>query len=53
MAENKYTKEQLTNAELEDFNPDVLQVVLEDKKTYTMREVKKLVDAFNKEKEDK
>lgn len=53
MTANKYTKTQLVEADLEELNSDVLQVVLEDDKTYTTQEARKLVDKFCKEKEVK
>lgn len=44
----KYTKEVILKAEKLIWNRDVLQVLLDDEKEYTLDEVEALVDAFNK-----
>lgn len=44
----KYTKNAILSAENIVYNKDVLSVLLEDDKGYTLDEVEKLVDDFNK-----
>ena len=44
----KYTKNAILSAENIIYNKDVLSILLEDNRGYTLDEVEKLVDDFNK-----
>lgn len=46
----KYTKSVILSADKLRWNRDVLAVLLEDDKEYTLDEVEKIVDDFNKRK---
>lgn len=46
--EFKYSKEDILKSKALGLNKDVLQVVLLDDKEYSINEVRKLVDDFNK-----
>lgn len=45
---NKFTKEQILNAKKLDYSKDVLQVVLEEDKLYSKKELDKIVQDFLK-----
>ena len=45
---NKFTKEQILNAKKLDYSKDVLQVVLEENKLYSKKELDKIVQDFLK-----
>lgn len=45
---NKFTKEQILNAKKLDYSKDVLQVVLEEDKLYSKKELEKIVQDFLK-----
>lgn len=44
----KYSKDDILNSKTLDLNKDVLFVILEDDKEYSIDDVKKLVDEFYK-----
>lgn len=46
--EEKYTKDAILRAEKLSWNKDVLSILLEDEKEYTLSEVEKIVNDFNK-----
>lgn len=45
--EEKYTKDAILRAEKLSWNKDVLNILLEDDKEYTLSEVEKIVNDFN------
>lgn len=45
--EEKYTKDAILRAEKLSWNKDVLNILLEDEKEYTLSEVEKIVNDFN------
>ena len=45
--EEKYTKDAILRAEKLSWNKDVLSILLEDEKEYTLSEVEKIVNDFN------
>ena len=45
--EEKYTKNAILRAEKLSWNKDVLNILLEDDKEYTLSEVEKIVNDFN------
>lgn len=45
--EEKYTKDAILRAEKLSWNKDVLNILLEDDKKYTLSEVEKIVNDFN------
>ena len=45
--EEKYTKDAILRAEKLSWNKDVLNILLEDNKEYTLSEVEKIVNDFN------
>ena len=45
--EEKYTKDAILRAEKLSWNKDVLSILLEDEKKYTLSEVEKIVNDFN------
>lgn len=45
--EEKYTKDAILRAEKLSWNKDVLNILLEDYKEYTLSEVEKIVNDFN------
>ena len=45
--EEKYTKDAILRAEKLTWNKDVLNILLEDDKEYTLSEVEKIVNDFN------
>lgn len=45
--EEKYTKDAILRAEKLSWNKDVLNILLEDDKEYTLSEVEKIVSDFN------
>ena len=45
--EEKYTKDAILRAEKLSWNKDVLNILLEDDKDYTLSEVEKIVNDFN------
>lgn len=53
MEDYKYTKKQLVGGDVPGMSPDVLAVVLDEDRTYTMREVEKLYSKFVNSKEVK
>lgn len=47
VVEEKYTKDAILRAEKLSWNKDVLNILLEDDKEYTLSEVEKIVNDFN------
>lgn len=45
--EEKYTKDAILRAEKLSWNKDVLNILLEDEREYTLSEVEKIVNDFN------
>lgn len=45
--EEKYTKDAILRTEKLSWNKDVLSILLEDEKEYTLSEVEKIVNDFN------
>lgn len=53
MKDCKYTKKQLVEGDVPGISPDVLAVILEDDRTYDMKEVNELYKKFLNSKEVK
>lgn len=53
MEDYKYTKKQLVDGDVPGMSPDVLAVILDDDRAYTMSEVEKLYSKFLNSKEVK
>lgn len=47
LSKTKFSKAQLLKSQSLDYQKDVLHILLEDEKAYTLEEVQKAVDAFN------